>query len=316
MTTLRIDVVTDGRHAQVEFTKDWETDALRRDLTINSMFLDLDGNLCDYFNGEADLRDKKVRFVGDATARIQEDYLRILRYFRFYGRIADDESAHETANLTAIRQNAHGLQGISGERIWTEIKKIVKGRHLVEILKVMVELGMFPYIGFPENPNLEELELVWARCHDLNPDHMTIMASLLRSEEEVYKLHERVKMSKLELQTCSFVIRHREDDFGHDLFRHCKDIMCDTAGKETHVKEKVCELLKYLNHRDTLNTFTSWTPQKLPVNGLELINRGVKKGPLLAKTLDALRRKWKESDYTYTNEDLLGFVEELKETIK
>ena len=83
VTTLRIDRVTDGRHAKVEFTKDWQLDASRRDLTINSMFLDLDGTLYDYFCGEEDLKQRKVRFVGDPEKRIQEDYLRILRYFRY-----------------------------------------------------------------------------------------------------------------------------------------------------------------------------------------------------------------------------------------
>lgn len=80
ITTLRIDVLTDGRHAQVEFTKDWKLDANRRDLTINSMFLDLDGRVYDYFYGYDDLKKKRIVFVGDAAVRIREDYLRILRY--------------------------------------------------------------------------------------------------------------------------------------------------------------------------------------------------------------------------------------------
>lgn len=82
VTTLRIDVVTDGRHAEVQFTTDWLLDALRRDLTINSMFLGLDGSVYDYFFGYEDLQNRRIRFVGDAVTRIQEDYLRILRYFR------------------------------------------------------------------------------------------------------------------------------------------------------------------------------------------------------------------------------------------
>lgn len=81
MTTLRIDTATDGRHAKVEFTKDWKLDALRRDLTINSMFLDLEGKIYDYFFGYDDLQNRKVVFVGNASLRIREDYLRILRYF-------------------------------------------------------------------------------------------------------------------------------------------------------------------------------------------------------------------------------------------
>ena len=87
VTTLRIDKVTDGRHAEVEFTKDWMIDAERRDLTINSLFLDLDGTVYDFFGGKEDLDAQRIAFVGSADARIKEDYLRILRYFRFYGQL-------------------------------------------------------------------------------------------------------------------------------------------------------------------------------------------------------------------------------------
>lgn len=85
ITTLRIDVLTNGRHAEVQFTTDWQLDAYRRDLTVNSMFLGFDGTVYDYFNGYEDLMERRVRFVGDPDLRIKEDYLRILRYFR-YGR--------------------------------------------------------------------------------------------------------------------------------------------------------------------------------------------------------------------------------------
>ena len=90
ITTLRIDKVTDGRHAEVEFTTDWRIDANRRDLTVNSMFLTFEGDIIDFFNGQDDLFNRQVRFVGNPIERIQEDYLRILRYFRFYSRIRID----------------------------------------------------------------------------------------------------------------------------------------------------------------------------------------------------------------------------------
>lgn len=121
-TTLRIDVVTDGRHAEVEFTTDWLLDANRRDLTINAMFLGFDGSVFDYFYGYEDLMARKVRFVGNAERRIQEDYLRILRYFRFFGRIATSANDHEQKTLDVISKNVEGLARISGERLWVEIR--------------------------------------------------------------------------------------------------------------------------------------------------------------------------------------------------
>lgn len=146
-TTLRIDVLTDGRHAEVEFTKDWLLDANRRDLTINAMFLGFDGSVYDYFFGFEDLKDRRVRFVGSADTRIKEDYLRILRYFRFFGRIAPSADTHDPETLKMIADNAKGLQRVSGERIWVELRKILQGNFAGELMVTLVECGVGEYIG-------------------------------------------------------------------------------------------------------------------------------------------------------------------------
>jgi tRNA nucleotidyltransferase (CCA-adding enzyme) len=112
ITTLRIDVATDGRRAEVQFTNDWRLDANRRDLTINSIFLEADGTIVDFFNGYEDLRNHRVKFVGDPIVRIQEDYLRILRYFRFYSRVCVNDQSHDLPSVEAIRTNSDGLNGI------------------------------------------------------------------------------------------------------------------------------------------------------------------------------------------------------------
>jgi tRNA nucleotidyltransferase (CCA-adding enzyme) len=146
-TTLRIDVVTDGRHAEVEFTKDWLLDANRRDLTINAMFLGFDGSIYDYFYGFEDLKDQRVRFVGDADKRIKEDFLRILRYFRFYGRIAEVADKHDKETLKVISENGEGLKRVSGERIWVELKKILQGNFAGELMLAIVECELAEFIG-------------------------------------------------------------------------------------------------------------------------------------------------------------------------
>lgn len=146
-TTLRIDVVTDGRHAEVEFTKDWLLDANRRDLTINAMFLGFDGSVYDYFYGFEDLKDRRVKFVGNADRRIKEDFLRILRYFRFYGRIAVTADDHDLETLKIIADNAEGLKRISGERIWVELKKILQGNFAGELMMAVVNCGLAEFIG-------------------------------------------------------------------------------------------------------------------------------------------------------------------------
>lgn len=147
VTTLRIDAETDGRHAKVLFTNDWRLDAERRDLTFNAMSLGLDGTLYDYFGGREDLYNHRVKFVGDPKSRIEEDYLRILRYFRFYGRIALLEDNHDEKTLNVIKECAEGLKKIAVERIWIEVSKILTGNYAPGLVLKMYELNVSQSIG-------------------------------------------------------------------------------------------------------------------------------------------------------------------------
>ena len=117
ITTLRIDTETDGRKAVVTYTKDWYIDAQRRDFTVNAMSVDIDGVLYDYFGGEGDINDRRIRFVGQDDHRIKEDYLRILRYFRFFGKIDASVDSHEEETLQTIKQLSGGLRHTAVERI-------------------------------------------------------------------------------------------------------------------------------------------------------------------------------------------------------
>lgn len=110
-------------------------------------FKGLDGSVYDYFYGHDDLQKHRIAFVGDAAVRIQEDYLRILRYFRFYGRLAKESNKHESTTLEAIRKNVQGLGQISGERIWTELRQILEGNFAGELMITILDVGIGPYIG-------------------------------------------------------------------------------------------------------------------------------------------------------------------------
>ncbi|XP_064624124.1 CCA tRNA nucleotidyltransferase 1, mitochondrial-like [Lineus longissimus] len=316
VTTLRIDVETDGRHAEVEYTRDWQLDANRRDLTFNSMFLGFDGTVYDYFNGREDLEKRLVRFVGDADARIKEDYLRILRYFRFYGRIAVDGNKHEPKTLQAIRENAEGLKGTSGERIWMELKKIITGNHSPSIMRVMTELQLLKYFGLPSNPNIDELEIVWKRSRQMEPAPMTLISALLAEVKEVYTLQERIKMSTVELQTGIFIVRYRNEGDSSDLLNYSQELMIDTMGKEPKVKDRVTELLKYKGQLDVLEKFCEWSPPKFPIGGKHLVERGIKGGPKFAKILQELRMIWKRSGYKMSESELVDKIDEVRERIK
>ena len=147
ITTLRVDEETDGRHAIVNFTQDWKLDAQRRDLTINAMSLDFQGKLYDYFEGQLHLEERKIVFVGDPVDRIKEDYLRILRYFRFYGKIAENVGCHDIKTLQSIRSLSYGLKKIAVERIWMEVQRILSGNHAPHLLQMMYDTGVASHIG-------------------------------------------------------------------------------------------------------------------------------------------------------------------------
>ena len=144
VTALRRDVLTDGRHAEVAWTMDWREDAARRDFTINAMSLGADGVLHDYFGGREDLARGLVRFVGDPATRLAEDYLRLLRFFRFHARYG--KGAPDAAALQAIRAAIPGLSRLSVERIWMEIKRILMVPEPEPALRLMAALGVLPAI--------------------------------------------------------------------------------------------------------------------------------------------------------------------------
>lgn len=140
ITTLRRDVATDGRHAVVAFTDDWREDAARRDFTINAMSMAADGQVFDYFDGIADLRAGRLRFVGDPALRIAEDYLRILRFFRFWARFATQPP--DAATRAALRAGIPGLAQLSVERVWSELSRLLAMPDPVPAIRLMDELGV------------------------------------------------------------------------------------------------------------------------------------------------------------------------------
>lgn len=310
VTTLRVDVQTDGRHAEVEFTTDWQKDAERRDLTINSMFLGLDGTLYDYFKGYEDLQNRKVRFVGSAEQRIQEDYLRILRYFRFYGRVALEPDDHEPETLAAIKENGRGLAGISGERIWVELKKMVAGNHAAHLLELIYTLELAQYIGLPPDGNVEEMKQVWRNAKDHSPKPMTILAALFHCPEEVEKMDLRLKVSKEEKTLALFLVKHRQELRKNpdepDSLKPFTDLIIDS--RELDTQSKVCELLKYQGEDKLLAELCRWSIPRFPVSGHDLRRMGVVSGKEIGATLQKLRDIWKKSRYQMDKDELLSHL--------
>ncbi|XP_061396976.1 CCA tRNA nucleotidyltransferase 1, mitochondrial [Musca vetustissima] len=304
VTTLRIDVRTDGRHAEVQFTTDWQLDANRRDLTINSMFLDFDGTIYDYFYGYEDLQKRRVVFVGDPAVRIQEDYLRILRYFRFYGRIAREANCHDEATLEAIRQNVEGLAHVSGERIWSELQKIVVGNFAEELVLEIIKCGLAPYCGLPNEPNIEEFKRLCSALKDFEKPHypILIMISLLNSVEDVMKMHERLRLSAFERDMALFITQNRDkvDEEYKELTDYYKLCM-----QPYIIKDYVEQLLKYKNQKEFYTSLKSCVFPKFPINGHILNERGCPKSKKMATILAQLKTIWAGSNFTISAEQLL-----------
>src|SRR6056300_789296 len=152
ITSLRKDISTDGRHAKVEFSIDWKEDAARRDFSINSIYSDKDGNLFDPYNGKKDLEEGNVNFIGDAESRVKEDYLRILRYVRFF--INYSNQSHDPKIIKIIKRNIGGVSKLSSERLLDELKKLTKSEAFLKIFNNKTCLELIKII-FPQLTNLD-----------------------------------------------------------------------------------------------------------------------------------------------------------------
>ena len=294
ITTLRIDVETFGRKANVAFTRDWKKDAERRDLTFNAMSLELDGTLYDYFGGIEDLKKQKAQFVGSADQRIKEDYLRTLRYFRFKGRLSQPEFDQNT--LDAIERNAKGLEQISGERIWMEMAKILSGNNTQLLLDKIRDTGVDLYINLPPL-NTESLNRI--KAHTDNA--ATILGGMLQKEAQVNKLADDWKFSVPERELMKFIVKHKYEKF--DL-KIAKEMW--TSKKSPN--DFVLELARYFGRDDIVRDLQAWQTPVFPVSGNDLMTMGIKAGPEMGKLLRDLERKWKDSNYELSKEELLRTI--------
>jgi len=299
ITSLREDVATDGRRAVVRYTRDWTVDSNRRDFTINSMSMTLDGHLFDHFGGARDLREGRVRFVGDADTRIKEDYLRILRWFRFTARFGKEYDADA---LAAVRKHSAGLRGISVERIWSEVKQIITGPNGVPTVYDMwnaVTLGHHwglvgfprgaPWHGYPGDPPIP-----------VTTNPVTLMVCMWGGE--VPGVLKNWKASREEIDLAQYLVRSDRDWKGKNPFR---EMAVHGVSREWARELAALQNLSAME----MAMLDAWTVPEFPVTGYDLIRLGMRPGPLYGVTLDSLRNLWADSGYTATKEQLLANVQ-------
>ena len=312
ITTLRKDVSTDGRRATVEFTKDWDADAQRRDFTMNALYCDLEGVIYDPTGqGLSDIKTKTIRFVGTATERIEEDYLRILRYFRFHAWYTADAAMNKEA-LSACRAYKAGLKTLSAERVWSEFKKLLSAPMPHRTVNVMLINGVLETL-LPEASNSEGLQLLCAleEKAGLEPDpYLRLMALAARDEFAMAGLVRRLKMSgKEKTRLLSWAGDRAALAPGLDD----KDLKIEIykAGRQTAMDRAI---LRAAGAKDPIlrnewlniyKTAQDWQWPEFPLTGKDLIAAGIPAGPKMGKSLAALKALWIRSGFTATKPKLL-----------
>ena len=311
LTTLRKDTETDGRHAEVEYIKDWQIDSERRDFTINAIYLDINGKIYDPQLGTFDLKNNNVKFIGDPNTRIEEDYLRIIRLLRF---ALQYDSSNDKTTIAALKSNLTGLKKISKERIYDELIKILSLKNFDNILKHKNKKEIFLKI-FPELKNIDRLEKLKKikKVAQLNHDEMLAILLTNASDDYEYFIYKynvskNLKRSLSVYHECYSLIRNDKIFFKKDLDRNLYIygkqhliflntlLFCDKINSQ---------LDDYLRINKNINK--SKTP-KLKYDGIYLKKIGLKEGPKMGKILKKIEEIWIKNNFKISEDQIKEII--------
>lgn len=309
ITTLRKDVKTDGRHAVVEYTTNWKEDSLRRDFSINSIYSDLDGNLYDPNSGHKDLNVGIIKFIGDPETRIKEDYLRIIRYLRFYTEYSKID--HEINIIKIIKKNIEGLGKISKERQFNELKKILKLDNFLKLFKNKTSCELFSLI-FPQLKNFKKLsKLSKPQEKILKNKSLNFVISFLVIDETdnsdyfVYKynlpneLKDKINFLKNNSLNKDSTKIFNKKDLQKIFYYEGKSSTIDLIDFNLlyfKQSKKLSELKTYFEKLDK---------PEFPIKAQLLINDyGLKEGRELGQKLKNLEMKWIENNFNLSKKDM------------
>ncbi len=322
VTTLRADIETDGRRARVHFGRDWQADAERRDFTINALYCDRHGQVIDRVGGVDDLARGQLRFIGDAETRIREDYLRILRFFRFfawYGTGRPDADA-----VKACVRLKDGIGQLSVERIWMELKKLLAAPDPSRSMLWMRQSGVLAAV-LPETEKwgidaihgliAAEAGLGWT------PDPMLRLMAIVPPEgERLAAMARRLKLSKAETERLSVFadaptpgaatpgagLDRLLYEYGREGITDRLRLALAAARAKARESEKAASeadhYARLLAHAD------AWTHPVFPLRGVDLLALGIAPGPELGATMQRLSTRWAESGFTLDREALMAMA--------
>ena len=300
---MRKDVSTDGRHANVEFTSNWEEDALRRDFTINAIYADIEGRIFDPLNGISDLQNGIIKFIGSPDERIQEDYLRILRYFRFF--LQYSKTDHDQNIIRSIKQYINGINKISNERIFNELEKIMMLKNVYSLfsheLSKEIILNIFPQFKYYER--LKMFDSLNIKLRD-KYDSYLILALLIVDQTNNYEYFcHKYKTSN------NIKNRFENISVNFENLKSKKFYLQENIRKLIYLSNKyyvkdlllflICtnNKIKTLNIEKLIDYVANCEIPRFPISGDYLKKHGYVTGQALGKKLKSLEAKWIENDF-------------------
>ena len=315
ITTLRKDVSTDGRHAKVEFTNNWKDDASRRDFTINAIYSDAEGNLFDPYNGKKDLEDGYINFIGDVNKRIQEDYLRILRYIRFF--LNYSKQPHNSEILRKLKINIGGVSKLSKERLLDELKKIFKLGTLEKLINEKLSLELILII-FPELKNynlfnklnsekrnvLREVDFIFLLSlmiidNSDNVDYFLYKYNLSKKDQKRIKIIDSFFKDKFNLK--KFTQYNFNEYFYYEGNKAVLDVLRFKVIKSKKIDKSLIELIEYYKNKPI---------PKMPI-GAELLMQKYKipEGKQLGVKLKKIEVEWVKNNFTISDKQVENIIE-------
>ena len=305
LTTLRKDIKTDGRHAEIEYTDDWKKDSERRDFTINAIYMDINGNIFDPQMGTVDLKNNNVKFIGNPQKRIEEDYLRIIRFIRFKIMY---ETTIELSTSDAIKQNLDGIKKISKERILIELLKILDLKNFYKINQSSNLKEIFSMI-FPEFLYLNRLERLKKVYSDSELNRDILLAVLLIDEKDnhEYFLHKynasnKIKETLKKISENLKKIQNEKEFFVNDLTKNAYFFGKKNLIALNLINFSINNKLKSIDFVNTLNKILKIKVPLFPINGELLKKKGMKEGQSLGNVLRILEKEWVANNFKISNE--------------
>ena len=310
ITSLRKDLITDGRHAKVAFTPDWYEDASRRDFTINSIYSDIHGNLYDPFDGKKDLEIGKIKFIGEADKRIKEDYLRILRYIRFF--LNYSKIDHNDKIRKIIKQNLNGISNISSERLLDEFKKLINSFGFLRLFKDPFCLELINLI-FPQFKNLDIFKNLnkFAETNIKKVDFVFLISlMLIDNTDNVEYFLFKFNLSSIDKKRILFLNKFYNKEINKNYFSKNNlwkifyyngkqalfDLIYFEIFKSKKINKKLIALLEYFKDKEV---------PVFPVKAVNLMEKyNIPEGKQLGLKLKKIEEQWIKNDFTVLDNEI------------